>query len=300
MVGSLVRLALACSLGLLSIVPVANEAQAQPRLRVVATFSIIGDLAKNVAGDRAEVNTIVGADGDTERYEPNPGDALALSRAQVILENGLGSEPWLDRVYRSSRSTAARVRVSQGYELILGERGEADPHFWHDVASAIQVTRTIQDELSAYDSANTDAYAANAEAYIARLRTLDAWVAEQVATIPPERRKLVTSHDTFRYFARRYGCEIVGAGLESFFTDAAPSALKINQLVQDIRATGVPAVFVENVTDPRLMQRVANEAGVRVAPQLYTDALGAFNSPASTYVDMITHNVNTIVAALSR
>jgi zinc/manganese transport system substrate-binding protein len=267
---------------------------------VVATFSVIGDLVKNVGGDRVEVATIVGADGDTERYDPNPGDALAITRAQLILENGLGSEPWLDRLYRSARATAPRVRVSQGFDLIAGDRGDFDPHFWHDVSSTMQVVRTIRDTLSGYDPANADVYSANADAYLARLDALDAWVRDRVSALPEERRKLVTSHDTFGYFARSYGFQILGVGLQSFFTDAQPSAQQINRLVQEIRAAGVPAVFVENVTDPRLMQRVAQEAGVRVAPQLYTDALGKFDSPASSYVDMVTYNVNTIVTALSR
>jgi zinc/manganese transport system substrate-binding protein len=300
-IGSLTRIVVALVLGLLLVAPMTTEVSArQPRFRVVATFSIIGDLTKNVGGDRIELATVVGADGDTERYDPNPGDALALGRAQLILENGLGSEPWLDRVYRSARATAPRVRVSEGIDLLKGDRGEVDPHFWHDVGSAMQVTRTIGDTLAAYDPANADTYYANADSYIDRLQALDGWVLDQVSTLPQERRKLVTSHDTFGYFARRYGFQIVGAGLESFFTDAQPSASRINRLVQDIRAAGVAAVFVENVTDPRLMQRLASEAGVRVAPQLYTDSLGAWNSPASTYVDLITHNVSTIVAALNR
>lgn len=272
----------------------------QTRLRVVATFSIIGDLVRNVGGDRIALTTLVGADGDTERYEPTPGDARALGSADLILENSLGSEPWLDRLYSASRSSAARIQVSQGITLIRGDRNEPDPHFWHDVATTMVVVGTIRDALSGIDPANAAAYVANAEAYLTRLETLDAWVVSQVETLPAERRKLVTSHDTFGYFARRYGFQIVGVGLQSFFTDAQPSAQQINRLVQDIRATGVPAVFVENVTDSRLMQRVGREAGVLVAPQLYTDALGVSNSPAGTYVDLIMHNVQTMTWALGR
>ena len=272
----------------------------QTRLRVVATFSIVGDLVRNVGGDRIALTTLVGPDGDTERYEPAPADARALGSAELIFENSLGSEPWLDRLYSASRSSAARVQVSQGITLIRGERNEPDPHFWHDVATTMVVVRTIQDALSGIDPANAEAYAANAETYLARLEVLDAWVLSQADGLPAERRKLVTSHDTFGYFARRYGFEIVGVGLQSFFTDAQPSAQQVNRLVQNIRATGVPAIFVENVTDPRLMQRVGREAGVLVAPALYTDALGVSNSPASTYVDLITHNVQTMTWALGR
>ncbi len=276
-----------------------NHAAEQQRLRVVATFSIIGDLVQNVGGDRIQLTTLVGPNGDTERYEPSPADARALAQADLIFENGLGSEPWLDRLYTASRSSAPRVRVSQGVE-VLRDGNEYDPHFWHDVASTVRVVRTIRDALAGIDPANADAYTANANAYIAQLESLDSWIFDQVATLPEARRKLVTSHDTFGYFAERYGFQIVGVGLQSFFTDAQPSAQQMNRLVQDIRATGVPAVFIENVTDPRLMQRVATEAGVVVAPELFTDALGDANSPAASYIDMMQYNVRTIVASLSR
>jgi len=278
-----------------------SPSAAQPnRIRVVATFSIVGDLAQNIGGDRIELTTLVGKDGDTERYEPTPADARALQQANIVLENGLGSEPWLDRLYNASGSRAPRVRVSQAVDLIKGEEDEFDPHVWHDVANAIRMTQTIQDALSGVDPANASAYGANSDAYVGRLQTLDTWVLEQVATLPVERRKLVTSHDTFGYFAARYGFQIVGVGLQSFFTDAQPSAQQVSRLVQSIRAAGVPAVFVENVTDPRLMQQVASEAGVVVAPQLYTDALGPDGSPASNYIDMMTYNVSTIVSSLNR
>jgi zinc/manganese transport system substrate-binding protein len=291
----LVAMVVLAALGLQS-----SPASAQPqRLRVVATFSIIGDLVQNVGGNRIQLTTLVGPDGDTERYEPTSGDARALTQAEVIFENGLGSEPWLDRFYAASRSNASRVRVSQGVELIR-EGNEIDPHFWHDVGSSIRVVRTIRDALVGIDPANAETYSANADAYIARLEELDRWVLDQVATLPAERRKLVTSHDTFGYFANRYGFEIVGVGLQSFFTEAQPSAQAVNQLAQNIRRAGVPAVFVENVTDPRLMEQVAREAGIVVAPQLYTDAIGDSRSPASNYIDMIRHNVRTMVSSLNR
>ena len=269
---------LVCALVAVAALAIPSAAQAN-RIRVVATFSIVGDLAQNVGGDRVELTTLVGKDGDTERYEPTPADARALQQANVVLENGLGSEPWLDRLYNASGSRAPRIRVSQAVDLIKGEEDEFDPHVWHDVANSIRMTRTIQDALSGADPGNAGAYRANADAYVARLQTLDNWVLEQVATLPVERRRLVTSHDTFGYFAARYGFQIVGVGLKSFFTDAQPSAQQVNRLVQDIRAAGVPAVFVENVTDPRLMQQVASEAGVVVAPQLYTDAFGTGRQP---------------------
>ncbi len=290
---------LALLLLIAAIVIPSNQAAGQQRLRVVATFSIIGDLVQNVGGDRIQLTTLVGPNGDTERYEPTPADTRALAQAELILENGLGSEPWLDRFYTASRSTAPRVRVSQGVE-VLRDGIEYDPHFWHDVASTIRVVRTIRDALAGIDPANADAYMANANAYTARLESLDSWIFDQVSTLPAARRKLVTSHDTFQYFAERYGFQVVGVALQSFTTDAQPSAQQINRLVQDVRGAGVPAVFIENVTDPRLMQQVAAEAGVVVGPSLFTDALGEANSPAATYIDMMQYNVRTIVASLNR
>jgi ABC-type Zn uptake system ZnuABC Zn-binding protein ZnuA len=299
---------LAAWLVALSIIPSFASAGAAPaaaqdaRPNVVATFSVVGDLVQRVGGDRINLTVLVGADGDTERYEPTPGDAQALASAAIVFENGLGSEPWLDRLYAGSRSSAQRKRISDGVDLIRAqEHGtELDPHIWHDPVSMIQATYNVRDTLSAVDQANADAYASNADAYVAQLQSLHGWITDRVATLPAERRKLVTSHDTFGYFARRYGFQIVGAGLESFFTDAQPSAGDIARLVRDIRAAGVPVVFVENVTDPRLMQRVASEAWVTVGPSLYTDALGAAGSPGGTYLDMMTYNVNSIVGALGQ
>ncbi len=277
-----------------------SPAAAQPaRLKVVATFSIVGDLVQNVGGDRIQLTTLVGPDGDTERFEPTPATTRALAEADLIFENGLGSEPWLERFFTASGSRASRIRVSQSVDP-RREGEEVDPHVWHDAANAVRMARTIRDALSGGDPANAATYAANFDAYNTRLEELDAWIFDQVATLPAVRRKLVTSHDTFGYFAARYGFEIVGVGLQSFFTDAQPSAQQVNRLVQDIRRAGVPAVFIENVTDPRLMQQVAAEAGVVVGPQLYTDAIGEASSPAGTYIDMMNYNVRTMVTSLNR
>lgn len=281
----------------LALAPAGWATAQEGRLPAVATFSIVGDIVQNVAGYTIELTTLVGPGGDTERYEPSPSDVRTLQRAQVIFENGLGSEPWLDRLYTSSRSTAARVQVSRDIELVAGEGGP-DPHVWHDVANVIRMTQTVRDVLVQMDPMNEAVYAANAERYITRLQVLDEWVVAQVATLPESRRKLVTSHETLGYFARRYGFEIVGVGVPSFFTHAEPSSQQIAQLVRQIQRSGVPAIFAEYVIDPRLMQRIAREARVTLAPQLYTDALGAPRSTGSTYIDMMTHNVTTIVGYL--
>ncbi len=275
---------------------------AQGKPRVVTTYTLVSEIVRNVAVDRVNLLTLVGPNADTERYEPTPSDANVIALANLIFEIGLGSEPWIDRLYSGANASAPRVQIWNGIDLIHGgEAGEAgvDPHIFHDVSNYIQMTYNVRGALSAFDPPNSDFYAQNADAYAAQLQKLDDWVFAQVAQLPPERRKLVTSHDSFGYLARRYGFEIAGVGLDSFFTDAQPSANQIARLVNAIRAEGVPAVFVENVTDPRLMQTVAHEAGVAVGPALYTDALGAPGSPGETYISMMTYNVTSIVTALA-
>jgi zinc/manganese transport system substrate-binding protein len=180
------------------------------------------------------------------------------------------------------------------------DHGAYDPHVWHDVRNAMAMTEAIRDALVAADPANAALYEANAAELLAELEALDAWVGEQVATLPEERRKLVTSHDTFGYFADRYGFEIVGTALDSISTEGGgPSAREVAELVGQIEEAGVPAIFAENVQNPAVMEAIATEAGVALAPTLYTDALGAPGSEVDSYEAMVRHNVETIVAALS-
>jgi ABC-type Zn uptake system ZnuABC Zn-binding protein ZnuA len=273
------------------------------RLRVVATYSVLGDLTQHVGGDKIALRTLVGPDGDAHTFEPSPA-AAALADAQLVFENGLEFETWLDKLYEASRSTAPRVVVTEGIAprtLIEDGREEPDPHVWHDVTLAMQMTRNVRDALSTADPANAATYSANAEAYLSDLQALDLWAVMQVQTIPNNRRKLVTSHDALGYFAARYGFQIVGAALPSFSTEVAePSAAELAKLASGIRAVGVPAIFAENVHNPQLVERLATEAGVVVAPPLYTDALGKPGSEGDTYVKMVRWNVSTIAGALAR
>lgn len=281
------------------------EAPASPRLKVVASFSILGDLVRQVGGERVDLRVLVGPESDAHTFDPSPADTAAVAEAALVFENGLGFEPWFDRLYAASRSSAKRVVVTAGLAGLIrtdkDARGEVDPHVWHDVQHAMHMVRVIRDALVQADPANAAAYSANAERYLAELQELDAWIVARVATLPPERRKLVTTHDTFAYFARRYGFVIVGTALGSVSTEAAdPSAAQVAALVQEIKAAGVPAIFAENVSNPRLMERIASVAGVQLAPGLYTDALGRPGSPGDSYVKMIRSNVERIVVALSR
>jgi zinc/manganese transport system substrate-binding protein len=283
-------------------------------LPVVATFSILGDLVQAVGGDAVQVTTLIGPGIDAHTFDPAPADLVTLESAAVIFENGLGFEPWLDGFFASTQPKGIRVVVSEGIEPRHAdethaneeehegehEHGDIDPHVWHNVANAIVMVENIRDALVAADPENSAVYEANATAKISDLEALDAWVREQVATIPEERRKLVTSHDTFGYFADAYGFEVIGTALGSASTEAGdPSARDVAILIEEIAAAGVPAIFAENVSNPDLMASIAAEAGVTLAPPLYTDALGAPGSEASTYDGMMRGNVTTIVNALS-
>jgi len=264
------------------------------KVNVIATISIIGDVVRNVAGDSVNLVTLVGPDGDAHEYEPIPADSVNLAHADIIFENGLHLEHWLDKLYSASGSKAKRVVVSQGVTPRIFEDNsqETDPHAWQDVTNVILYTQNVRDELIAMDSANKDKYAANAKDYIEKLQSLDAWVRAQVALIPADKHKLVTNHDALGYFARRYGFQIIGAVIPSATTEAAdPSAKEITDLLSIIKANGVHAIFSENMANPKLAQTLAKEAGVAVGPELYTDALGPIGSEGETYIKMIKHNV---------
>jgi ABC-type Zn uptake system ZnuABC Zn-binding protein ZnuA len=295
--------------------PPAPAAPGSPKLKVVATFSVLGDLVRAVGGERIDLRVLVGPESDAHTFDPSPADTIALAEAALVVENGLGFEPWLDRLYAASRSPAKRVVATAGLTDLIHTKGhddhgdrpgqeahdDVDPHVWHDVRQGGHMVGVIRDALVQADPANAATYRANAERYLAELQALDAWIVERVATLPAARRKLVTAHDTFAYFARRYGFTIVGTALGAATTEVAdPSAAQIAALVREIKAAGVPAIFAENVRNPRLMERIASEAGVQLVTGLYTDALGRPGSPGDSYVKMLRSNVERIVAALSR
>ena len=310
------RATLGSLLALLSL-PLTARAQtptATP-LKVVATFSVLGDLTQAVGGDAIQLTTLIGPGVDAHTYDPSPADLAMLEGADVIVENGLGFEPWLDNFLDSTNFQGERIIASEGitprhadedehegadtHDEEHGHGGD-DPHVWHSVPNAITMVENTRDGLKTVDPDRASAYDANAKAKIADLQALDAWVREQVATLPEDRRKLVTSHDTFGYFAETYGFQIIGTALGSLSTEAGdPSARQIAQLVHQIQEAGVPAIFAENVANPDLMEAIAAEAGVALAPSLYSDALGAPGTPGDTYDGMMRSNVATIVQALS-
>jgi zinc/manganese transport system substrate-binding protein len=271
------------------------------KVNVIATFSIIGDVVKNIAGENVDLTVLVGPDGDAHEYEPVPADSVHISRADIIFENGLYLEHWLDKLYAASGSKARRIVVSQGVRLRVFENNaqEIDPHAWQDVANVILYAQNVRDALIAFDPADKDRYKAHADDYIQKLKALDAWVRQQLDVIPADKRKLVTNHDALGYFARAYGFQVIGAVIPSATTEAAdPSAKQTVELLNIIKVNGVHAIFSENMANPKLAETLSKEAGVQVGPALYTDALGPLGSAGESYLKMMKHNVNILTEYL--
>jgi ABC-type Zn uptake system ZnuABC Zn-binding protein ZnuA len=278
-----------------------NIAPASGKPRVVATTTVIGDITHNIAGDKIELTTLLKPGVDPHDYEPVPSDLQAISQARIVFANGAGLERWLDKLVQSAETSGKVVNVSDGLTLrTLDEAGVtvSDPHLWFDVNNAIHYAEQIRDGLISIDPNNAAVYQSNAQAYIAQLQDLDKWVVDQVNTLPAANRVLVTNHDTFGYFSQRYGFTILGTIFPTTGAEASPSAQQIAQLVTAIKQAKVKAVFTENTLNPDLAQTIAQEAGVQVIDQLYTDSLGPIGSPASTYIDMLHFDVQTLVNAL--
>jgi ABC-type Zn uptake system ZnuABC Zn-binding protein ZnuA len=309
---------LALLLAALTAPPEPAAAQDDDPIKVVATFSILADWIQNVGGEHIEITTIVPAGGDAHTFDPNPEQVASIAEADVIFEIGLGFESWLDDMYDASGSSATRIVVSEGVELLSiddghdeehegeehaeegHEHGEHDPHIWGDVSNAIQAVESIRSHLSDVDPDNAADYDANAAAYTSELDELDTWIATGTQAIPEDQRKLVTTHDTFGYYAHAYDFQVVGTALSSLSTEGGdPPANEIAELVEHIQAENVPAIFAENISNNDLMQVIADEAGVTLAPPLYTDALGESGTDGDTYIAMMTYNTNTIVTALT-
>ena len=286
------RLWLICFALLTSAFPV----RAQDRLNVVASFSILGDFVRNVGGDRVDVTTLVGPDGDVHVYEPPPADARKVAEAKLLVINGLGLEGWLPRLLQSSGGKAPIVTATRGIApLRVGS--EADPHAWQSVANAKIYVADIRDALVAAAPADAEAFRRDAQAYLEKLDALDREVREAVAQIPPSRRKVISTHDAFGYFAAAYGVEFIAP--QGVSTESEASARDIARIITQIRKQKIPAVFLENVSDPRLMRRMAAETGANIGGTLYSDSLTDEKGPAPTYIDMVRHNIKALTSALS-
>ena len=272
--------------------------QAAEKLQVVTSFSILADLTREVGGDHIELTNLVGADADAHVYEPSPDDAKALLRADLIVANGLGFEPWLERVLASSQPEGKRINASAGVvPLMLDEDGERvpDPHAWQSLTNAEIYVRNIAKALGELDPVNRDVYNERRDAYLTCLHALLKKADAQIAGLPASQRKVVTSHDAFGYLGQAWQLEFIAP--QGLSTHDEPSAAEAAALIRQIRSEGVRAVFVENIRDPRLIRQIADEAGATVGGTLYSDAL-ASEGPASTYLGMFEHNLDTLMAAL--
>lgn len=271
-------------------------ARAQERINVVASFSILGDFVRNVGGDRVSVTTLVGPDGDVHVYTPAPADAKKIADAKLVIINGLGLEGWLPRLVQSSGGDAVIIAATIGVApRKLGS--DADPHAWQSVANARIYAVNILSVLTAIDPAGAEAYRANALTYLTKLEALDREVRQAVTQIPEGRRKVISTHNAFGYFADAYGVEFIAPLGVS--TESEASARDIAGIVTQVRTQKIPAVFLENISDPRLIQRISAETGARIGGTLYSDSLTGEKGDAPTYIDMVRHNIKALTSALA-
>ncbi len=318
------------TLFVLCLLPVAEAAD---KLKTVTSFSILGDMVRQVGGDRVEVTTLAGPNGDAHVFSPTPADARTLASADVFFVNGLGFEGWMERLEKSSGFKGMTIAASNGITPLTMEGGhqdhhdghageqheshaheqehghddhadedgheaeEADPHAWQDLANGELYVANIRDGLIAADPDSKDFYAENAAKYLAALRAEDKAARFAIAALPKARRRIITSHDSFGYFASAYGLEVIAP--EGVSTESEASAQDVAKIIRQIRKERIPAVFLENVSDPRLLDQIAKETDAEIGGTLYSDALSEKDGPAPTYLDMFRHNIGTLTAALS-
>lgn len=283
---------------LLFLTAFANLLSAQNKPKVVATASMIADMAKNIAGDHLEIDCIVPIGGDPHLHESTPRDAMLVSGAQLVLMNGLTFEGWLSELIENSGTKAESVLVTEGIKVVesLTYENSADPHAWMDASNGLIYIKNIKDAFVRLDPANQADYEANYEIYKKKLEELDAFIMEQIKMIPEERRILITSHDAFQYYGRRYGIQL--EAILGTSTDADVQTSDVMRINNVIRKNKVPAVFVESTINPKLLEQLASDNNIKVGGKLYADSIGDEDSPAPSYHDMLKYNTTTIVAAL--
>jgi zinc/manganese transport system substrate-binding protein len=271
-------------------------------LKIVTSFSILADFAEQIGGDDVRVTSLVGAGGDAHVFEPSPRDAQSIAGADVIIVNGLGFEGWIDRLIKNAGAHAPVIIASRGVvPRRRGEReedaGAIDPHAWQSIANAKLYVGTIAQGLADIDRAHAAHYQTRALAYQASLEAVEGEVRHAMALIPAERRKIISTHDAFGYFGEAYGLRLIP--LQGFSTQSEPSARDMAAIIRQIKAESVPAVFLENISDPRLMQQIAKASGAHIGATLYTDSLSEPEGPAGTYIKMMQSNIKALTRALA-
>jgi zinc/manganese transport system substrate-binding protein len=280
-----------------------RAAGAADKVKAVASFSILGDMLRVVGGERVDAASLVGANGDVHVYEPTPGDVRTVARAAIFVVNGLGLEGWMSRLETSSGFKGKRVIATTGIKPLQAEpesgdsRRTTDPHAWQSLADGKIYVRNIRDGLIAVDPDGAAIYRANAEKFVAEMESVAQHVKAAITMLPPDRRKVITTHDAFGYFGATYGLQFIAP--EGVSTESEASVKDVVSIIRQVKAQKIPAVFLENVSDPRLLDQIAKETGARIGGELYSDALSEPSGPAATYLDMFRHNLRTLVAALA-
>eukprot|EP01036_Dinobryon_divergens_P054225 gene54225-72464_t len=262
----------------------------------------------NIGGDRIAVTVLIGPDGDGHTFQPSPTDARIVADAKLVFVNGAGFEGWMPRLIKASGTKATLVEASASIQFRANEEttgdhdhdhdhGADDPHVWQSVANARIMVGNIRDGLIAADPAGKAIYGANASAYVAKLDALEAEIKAAVAAIPVERRKVITTHDAFGYFGAAYGVRFIAP--QGVSTETEANAKAVARIIRQIREQSIPAVFLENISDPRLIKRIAEETKAKIGGTLFSDALSPPDGPAGTYIDMMRHNIRELTGALS-
>ncbi len=277
------------------------ETPANSGPKVLATETFLGDITQNVAGERLKIETLLPVTVDPHEFQPVPQDVIKISQSQVLIINGVGYESWLTKELENSEGQRLVIVASEGLTPNpdpSGEHIDGDPHMWMNPLNVVHYVENIRDGLIQADPQGKDAYSANADAYIASLKDLDGWVRNEVSQLPTNKRLLVTNHDALGYFAQAYGFTVVGAVIPSVTDEASTSAKEMADLIDTIKSSGVPAIFLDISENPELAQQVATESGAKVVTDLYVETLSAPDGPAPTYIEMIKHDVTVIVDAL--
>lgn len=279
--------------------PARIHSQSEERLSVVATASMISDMTKNIAGGLVDIKTVVPIGGDPHIYEPTPGDAQMIANADLILKNGLTFEGWLNELIEYSGTKAKVVTVTDGIAAIksLVYQNATDPHAWMDVSNALTYIENIKKALIQLDPKHANVYNQNFDAYYEKLVKLDDYIKERIQEIPEKKRILITSHDAFQYYGRRYGISL--ESVLGVSTDADVQTSDMIRITKVIKESGVPALFVESTINPKILEQLAADNHISIGGKLYADSIGDKDSPAPSYYDMLKHNTDVIVDALS-
>ena len=290
-------------LAFLAFFAITTASMAADKIPVLASFSILGDLVSVVGADRVAVTTLVGPDGDAHVFQPKASDAKNLLQTRLLVTNGLGFETWAQKLVKSAGYKGPIAVASQGIKArsMPAEKGkgtETDPHAWQDPTNVAVYVRNIAVALGKLDPAGASTYQANSEAYIKELQTMDAEAKTQIAAIPAAKRKVITSHDAFGYFGAHYGITFLAP--QGMSTESEPSAKGVAQLIRQVKKEQIKAVFVENMSNPKLLAQLSQDAGVTAGATLYVDALSKAGGPADSYLKLMRHNLTQLVAGMKQ